>query len=411
MAVTFKRATLDNGLTVIGEVDPAAHTSAVGFFVKTGARDEAAPVMGVSHFLEHMMFKGTPKRSGEEVNRAFDAMGARANAYTSTEMTAFYASVLPEFLTDATELLADMMRPALRDEDFSTEKGVILEEIAMYKDEPVWVLYDALMDAYFAGSPLGHRVLGTSETIQQLQVPQMRDYFAARYSSDNTTVALTGRVDFDATVAQLAALCGTWRRTGAGQSSRTPGPTTTEQLSLIDAKLSRAYRMMVCPGPSSTDDARYAAFVAAQVLGGADNSRFHWSLVETGLIEEAECSYEPMDGLGVFRTMLVGEPDQLKEAWPIALRDAANLAESLTPKDVEIIRSKVATGVVVAGERPEGRMHRLGRQWLYHGSYTPMEEELARVNAVTVDQVRDLLAKMPIAPGAVGTLAPAPLHA
>jgi len=406
MGVTFKRATLNNGLTVVGEVDPSAHTSAVGFFVKTGARDEASGVMGVSHFLEHMMFKGTPTRSSDDVNRAFDAMGARANAYTSTEMTAFYASVLPEFLPAATELLADMMRPALREEDFTTEKGVILEEIAMYKDELVWVLYDALMEAYFAGSPLGHRVLGTSETVAGLRVEQMRAYFGSRYSSDNTTVALAGKVDFDATVTQIDKLCGGWQRTGVGGAGRSAGTTAGPELRLTDAKLSRGYRMMVCPGPSSTDERRYAAFVAAQVLGGADNSRFHWSLVETGLVEEAECSYEPMDGLGAFRVMLVGEPEALEGAWETAMRACRELAGSLTEHDVEVVRSKVATGVVVAGERPEGRMHRLGRQWLYHGAYTPMEDELARVNAVTVAGVRELLAAMPIAPGAVGTLLP-----
>src|SRR5690606_38952834 len=140
---TFQHATLPNGLTVIAEVDPEAHTAAAGFFVKTGARDEASPLMGVSHFLEHMMFKGTDQRSAEELNRQFDLIGARNNAYTTSELTCFYASVLPERLLGAggaVDLLADMMRPALREEDFDTEKKVILEEIAMYEDNPFWVL-------------------------------------------------------------------------------------------------------------------------------------------------------------------------------------------------------------------------------------------------------------------------------
>src|SRR6187401_1471828 len=128
MGVTFQKAQLSNGLTLVAETDPTAHSAAVGFFVKTGARDELSDVMGVSHFLEHMMFKGTPKRTSEQLNRDFDRIGAKNNAYTSGEMTCFHATVLPEALEPANEILSDMLRPALRDEDFTMEKGVILEE-------------------------------------------------------------------------------------------------------------------------------------------------------------------------------------------------------------------------------------------------------------------------------------------
>jgi len=154
MPVEFKQATLDNGLTIIAETDPAAHTASCGFFVKTGARDEASAVMGVSHFLEHMMFKGTERRTPDDVNREFDEIGARYNAFTSAEMTAFHAQVLPEALPQATDILADILRPALRESDFTDEKGVILEEIAMYKDEPFWTLYEELTARRYGAHPL-----------------------------------------------------------------------------------------------------------------------------------------------------------------------------------------------------------------------------------------------------------------
>src|SRR3954462_5809741 len=168
MPVTYREHTAATGLRIIAEVNPGAHSAAAGFFVKTGARDEAAPVMGVSHFLEHMMFKGTGSISAEELNRRFDAMGARNNAYTSGEMTCFYAHTLPERLPDAAELLSLMMRPALREDDFDREKQVILEEIAMYKDEPYWVLFEEALDRHYRRAPMGHRVLGTTETITAL---------------------------------------------------------------------------------------------------------------------------------------------------------------------------------------------------------------------------------------------------
>ncbi|HYE02974.1 MAG TPA: pitrilysin family protein, partial [Phycisphaerales bacterium] len=145
MTVVFHKAILENGLTIIAEEMPGAYSASAGFFVKTGARDEAPAAMGVSHFLEHMMFKGSDRRSAEELNRAMDQIGARNNAYTTSELTCFHAAVVPERMLGeggALDLLADMMRPSIRDADFAMEKNVILEEIAMYEDDPFWVLYE-----------------------------------------------------------------------------------------------------------------------------------------------------------------------------------------------------------------------------------------------------------------------------
>ena len=132
----FKNETLSNGLALIGEVNKSAKSAAVGFFVRTGSRDEVDAISGVSHYLEHMLFKGTEKLSAQEVNEAFDRTGAQFNAFTSEENTVFYAAILPEYLTEVTQLWADLMRPSLRDEDFDIEKNVIKEEIAMYQDLP-----------------------------------------------------------------------------------------------------------------------------------------------------------------------------------------------------------------------------------------------------------------------------------
>jgi predicted Zn-dependent peptidase len=405
MPYAFHERTLPNGLTVIAELDPSAHSSSVGFFVKTGARDEDPRVMGVSHFLEHMMFKGTSKRTSDDVNREFDAMGARANAYTSAEMTAFHAAMLPEFLPKAIDLLADMMRPALREEDFATEKGVILEEIAMYKDDPVWVLYEKLLEEHFRNHTLAHRVLGTEQTITDLTATQMREYFQHRYSADNTVVALAGKVDFDRAVDQLSTLCGHWQVTKAQRSYIDP-QFAPRAVNVRDDRVARAYRMLLAPGPAHADPRRYAAFVLAQALGGPDNSRLHWSLVETGLAEAASCDFDPRDGVGDLRVFVACEPQHLDEAWAITLREIATLKDNISEADVERIRAKVATGVTLAGEQPDGRMHRLGRQWMYQRQYTTLAQELDRINRVTVANVRDLLDDFPFSPAAVGTLTP-----
>src|SRR6267378_2855398 len=175
--MSFYKHVLPNGLTIIGEISPSARSAAVGFFVKTGSRDETAPESGVSHFLEHMVFKGTPHRTALEVNYDFDKIGASYNAFTSEENTVFYAAILPEYLPQAVDVLADILRPSLRGDDFDMEKKVIIEEIGMYEDQPMWSAYDHAKRVYFADHPLGNSILGSVASIQALTAEQMRAYF------------------------------------------------------------------------------------------------------------------------------------------------------------------------------------------------------------------------------------------
>src|SRR6478752_88160 len=159
----FHTHKLPNGLQLIGETSPSARSVALGFFVSTGSRDETPEVSGVTHFLEHMVFKGTPHRSSFDVNRDFDKIGASYNAFTSEENTVFYAAILPEYLPQAVDILADILRPSLRGEDFDVEKKVIIEEIGMYDDQPTWCAYDRARKAFFADHALGNTILGTAQ--------------------------------------------------------------------------------------------------------------------------------------------------------------------------------------------------------------------------------------------------------
>src|SRR6476620_5512804 len=183
--MTFHQHTLPNGLTILGETNPAALSVAVAFWVKTGSRDETPDVSGVSHFLEHMVFKGTERRDALAVNRDFDRVGAKHNAQTSEEDTFYHVTCLPEYLPRAFDVLSDILRPTLREDDFETEKKVIIEEIRMYLDNPMSVAYEAAKAAHFGAHPLGNSILGTVESITALRVDQMREYFASRYSPAN----------------------------------------------------------------------------------------------------------------------------------------------------------------------------------------------------------------------------------
>lgn len=405
MAIEFQQARLNNGLTVVAEINPAAHTSAVGFFVKTGARDEAPALMGVSHFLEHMMFKGTDRRSADEVNREFDQIGANYNAFTSHEKTVYYAQVLPKFLPDAVDLFGDMLRPALREADFDVEKKVILEEIGMYEDRPEWRLQDMLLEKFFADHPLGHRVLGTTGSVEKLSADQMRSYFEKRYSSDNITVSAAGQIDWDQLLGDLEAIAGAWRPSGATRCYDRPIETAGEY-DLIDAKLNRHYVAALCPGPSAQDDQRYAARILADVLGDDEGSHLYWALVDPGLADDADFSFLPQDRVGCFMAFAACAPAQGAEVeqrlWTTI--DAFN--DRLEDRQVQRAKNKLATLAALQEESPMGRMQALGAQWLAHGRYQSLTDELDRLMAVTTDDVRRLFESTPIAQRTVVRLKP-----
>lgn len=406
MPIEFKQATLANGLQVIAEVDSTAHSAALGFFVKTGARDEASNVMGVSHFLEHMMFKGTAARSAEEVDQEFDNIGAEHNAFTTSEMTAFHVHILPEHLTRAEEILADLMRPALREADFENEKKVILEEIAMYDDYPFWVLYERVMEAYYRDHPLAHRVLGTNDSITNLTRDQMMEYFTNRYSADNTVAAAAGRLDFDELVVRLSQHCGTWNVSRPSRLHRSP-QLAPDRFTMTSVSVHRHYMLMVSPAPSQQDEFRYAAAILSNILGSPGGSRLFWALVETGLAEEAQVQHDPRDGIGDYMIYASCSQENAARVEQIIHDEISGLVASLTQDDMERVRSKIATSITLHGELPAGRMKRLGRMWTYMGAYRSLEEELARLNAVTLNELRRAWEAFPMTPVAVGHLTPA----
>lgn len=406
MTVSFKSSTLENGLTIIAEIDPNAQSVGAGFFVKTGARDEDTSLMGVSHFLEHMMFKGTDDLSAEQINQGFDDLGATNNAYTTRESTCFYAHVIPESSPKAIELLSKMMRPALRQDDFDTEKNVIQEEIAMYADNPFWVLYEQCVANHYGSHGLGHRVLGTPESIDAMKRDQMMDYFTDRYSADNTVVALAGKLDFDRAVEQIREQCGSWNTSNPTRTTSRP-KTGHEPFTMSSERVNRGYILGLSDAPSVSSDDRYAAALLAQVLGGSDNSRLHWALIETGLAEEAMAAFDGLDGTGDYFLYASGDPDKLDSIWEVVLKEIGNLKDSLCEDDLAKLRSKMLTSVTLAGERPAGRMQRLGRLWGALGKYYTLEEEIELINAVDVDSVKDLIDRYPLDKCTLGRMIPA----
>lgn len=405
MPLTFHQTTLPNGLDIVAEINPDAHSFAAGLFVKTGARDEDININGVSHFLEHMMFKGSSKYTWEDVNRIFDEIGAKYNAFTSQEMTAYYANVLPEFTERAIEHLSHLLRPAIRQEDFDTEKKVILEEIAMYLDDPGHRLYEKLMEIHFGNHPLAMSVLGSADSIRNLQRNQMAEYFARRYGPGNMVLSVTGRLEFDEIVRLATKYCGDWKRVDAPRNQ--PAPTyEPRRTHLVDPKLNRQYTMGMTPGPSAQSEQRFAARVLADVIGDTDGSRFYWALVDNAIAEDADFGFYPHDQCGSFYLALTTSPEKTEQALDIALKELQKVKTDLNDAEVERAKNKIASSLVLSGENPLGRMRAIGSQWLYNKAYRSLEADMQTLNEITPMSLKALMAEYPFDPMTIVTLGP-----
>lgn len=405
MPLTFHHKQLSNGLDVIAEINPDSHSFAAGLFVKTGSRDESANIVGVSHFLEHMMFKGSDKYTWEDVNRIFDEIGARYNAFTSQEMTAYYANVLPEFTERTIEHLSHLLRPAIRQADFDTEKKVILEEIAMYLDDPGHRLYERLMELHFGNHPLSQSVLGSADSITALQRDQMTNYFTQRYGPGNMVLAVTGQMNFNDVVAMAEKFMGNWPKVRA--SRQQPAPLyAPRRTSIADAKLNRAYTMGMTPGPSAQDERRFASRILADVIGDSEGSRFYWALVDNAIAEDADFGFYPHDACGSFYISLTTDPARTEEALTIARAELEKVKNDLNNDEVERAKNKIASGLVLQGEIPLGRMRALGSQWTYNHDYRSLEQDMATLRSVTPDSLRQLMKEFTFDPMTIVTLGP-----
>ena len=308
----FDEVELDNGLRVIGEYNPGASSVAAGYFVQTGARDERPAASGVSHFLEHMVFKGNDDCNAEDINRIFDELGAQYNAFTSEERTVYYGAVLPDRLPELVNLLSQLMRPVLRQDDFDVEKKVILEEIAMYQDQPHFQVFDLSSEPYWRGHPLGNSVLGTTQSITDLKRDQMMAYFEQRYSPGNLVLAVAGNYDWDAFVAQVKQISDDWPSFAVERQRPEPSPATGRQ-GTVDPKLTRMHVAFYAPGVSLADERRYAASVLASTLGDDDGSRLYWELVDKGIADNAGLDHDAAEDQGAFSGYVSTAPERAEQ--------------------------------------------------------------------------------------------------
>lgn len=390
----FKHKQLNNGLTIIGEVNPLAQSAAVGFFVRTGARDETPQVNGISHFLEHMLFKGTDTLSALDVNEAFDRLGAKFNAFTTEENTVYYAAVLPEYLRQVSELWMRLMRPSLRDDDFNMEKNVILEEIAMYKDLPQFDVMDQGKTLHFGGHPCGNSVLGTNESITALPAEHMREYFYHRYAPNNITLACCGDFDFDSLCRLADEQCSGWKPAEAERTlSFFNG--TFEKKSVQNTNLVRQHLCLLSPAVAMQDPQRYAASLLSSIIGDSTGSRYYWGLVDPALAETASMHCESMDGAGVFYSYICCNPDNTEKVLKILEALFADLKnKGASQAELDAARNKVLSAMTLQSEQPMGRLVSLGFNWVYNREYCSVAQDVERIKTVSLADISRLIEQL-----------------
>jgi predicted Zn-dependent peptidase len=374
---------------------PAVRSVALGLWVRTGSRDESEGQAGVSHFLEHLLFKGTERHSAIEISELFDGMGAAVNAATSKESTHLHARFLDEHTDAAFDLMAEMLlAPALPDGEIDPEREVVLEEIAMYEDEPQDRVHDFLADAVYGDHPLGRRVLGEAEVIASISKDEIAAYHDARYTAPNLVVAAAGHVDH-ARIVELARRHLSPGSSGTETRDGTP-PLATPRFRFHPKETEQYHICFGGEGIARADERRFALAVLDAIFGGSTSSRLFREVREKRGLAYAVGSYtEQYIDRGMVAMYVGTRADNVAEACEIIGRELAQLgADGVSAEELDRAKEHVKGRMVLGLESSGARMARVARSILFDVPLLTLDEMLARVDAVTSDDLARLTADL-----------------
>jgi len=389
---------LSNGLQIVGQPMPDFESAAVSYYVRTGSRDEPDPsIAGVSHFLEHMVFKGTKTLDWQEITLEFNKIGAEINAGTSHESTVYYARVLGEYLERAFELLSDMMYPRLVESDFETEKEVIINEIARSEDQPYNMAFRRMMQTYFGTHPLGHDVLGSRESIHNMRIEQMRDYWNRRYAANNIILAIAGNFDWEHIVRIAEKHCATWRTGDAGRNVEPYEPANPMNDIIVDKNLKQQIMIIAMPAVDVKDPDYYAASLGSSILGDSDGSRLFWNIHQKGLAESAGAGIWAMEGTGVMLMEANSTPQEAPHVLRLLRAELDSLLEDGVFEDeLRRAKDKWISSLVLSSESTFARMRSLANDWVTEGRLISVDEEVERIEKVMTEDVMRALRRFPM---------------
>ena len=388
---------LPSGLTLVTEAMAEARSVCIGFWVGTGSRDEEPGLAGASHFLEHLLFKGTDDRSASDIAEAVDEVGGDFNAFTTKEYTSFYIRLLAENIDLGLDILSDIMwRPALRADDLDAERQVILDEILMHADEPADEAAEQSSATLFPGHPLGREVLGTEASVADMTPRRIREFFDEHYLPGNMVVAAAGDLDHGSFVEGLAERAGD--RAGGSRPVRTAPDDRVVPLQVTRRSTEQAHVVVAARSVDRNHPSRYALAVLNHVLGGGLSSRLFQEIRERrGLAYSVWSERVAYDDAGFLSIGLGTGPEHVPEVLDIVTEQLALLgADGITDRELAIAKGNLRAETLLACEDSGARMSRIGAGMLLHGEVLSVDEVLARVVALTSEDVhaaaRDLVA-------------------
>lgn len=403
----LEQSVLPNGLRIVTETMPEARSVTLGAWVRVGGRDEPDELSGASHFLEHLLFKGTEERSARAIAEAVDAVGGEMNAFTAREHTAYYARLPHQHLGLGLGLLGEVLTaPALRAVDVDAERQVIVEEILMNLDSPEDRAHTLLGEAVFGGHPLGRDVLGDLASVEAVGRDDIAGFFERWYRPGTMVLAAAGRLDHE----ELVALAGTAFGTTAGgvPPERTPPPAPTAATVVVEDDTEQAHLCLGWRSPSIEDDDRWALAVANQVLGGGMASRLFQEVREERGLAYAVYSHPSAYTDAGYLTIYCGTAPK-RAAEVLSVIDAVVdglVAGGITDRELEVATGYLEGALLLGLEDSGGRMSRLGRGLVQEGRATTVDEQVARIAAVTRDDVERVLREVFAGPRTLAAVAP-----
>jgi predicted Zn-dependent peptidase len=407
----IRRSEHGSGMRLVSERMPWVRSATLGVWVTAGSRDEPPRIAGASHFLEHLLFKGTKSKTARQIAETFDAVGGDLNAFTAKEHTAFYARVLDRDLPMAVEHLCDMLQHSLiRMADLDAERTVILEEINMHEDAPDELVHDLFMEWLWPGDPLGRPVLGTVDTISAMSRDQVRRFWKKHYVPGNFVVAAAGNLEHERLEELVTSFMDTDTPPGRGTVVRSqglpPAPVTGAHVRRRDTE--QAHICLGTAGLSRSDPRRFAYGVVNDAIGGGMSSRLFQEIREKRGLVYSVFSYHSMFAhTGAFVVYAGTAPSRAHEVLDLIVRELEDVAEKgLTDQELDRAKSHMRGSLVLSVEDTSARMNRLGKSEIAHGEVITLDELLERIDAVTSDDAREVAEEVLTRPRSLTVIGP-----
>ena len=398
--MAYDQITLPNGLRIIGERIPSFRSVSVGLWVNAGSQYERPEEAGLSHFVEHMVFKGTAKRSTRRIAEDMDAVGGLLNAFTGKECTCFYAKVMDEHLPLAMDVLADLVTaPAFDPGELEKEKGVVIEEIAMVEDTPEDLVHELLMDAHYGDQPLARPILGTEEGIAACRREDLAGYWGRVYHPQATVLSVAGSYEWERVVELARSLLGGWPEEGFEPRTCVTVP-AEPGLVCRDKDIEQIHMALGFPGLDISDAGNYALTLFNSVYGGAMSSRLFQKIREESGAAYSVYSYpNAYTDSGMLSVYAATGPENAEKVYGMILEETERLARGgMTRQEFEMGREQMKAGYVLGLESTSARMQSIGRRLLLLNTTRTETETLERIDAIGFEETNALMARLLTAP-------------